>query len=927
MAHIIAHDIHKKPHTQDIKIKEDVTFFQMGFSQKILDGLFGCGFEKPSPIQLKAIPLGRCGFDLIMRAKSGTGKTLVFCVIALEMVNVQVPSVQVLMLAPTREIAVQISEVCSSIGCEMNGLKVEVFIGGMALEGDKKKVNGCHIAVGAPGRIRHLIEKGLLIVENVRLFILDEADKLMESNFQKNINFIFSKLPLSKQVIASSATYPGDLETFLSTYMCSPVLTSPDNDGPILIGLKQFVAIVPFHPNAMKQVQIKIDQLIKIFNKVQFKQSLVFSNYQSRAQSVCNKINSMGFTATYIVGNQDMKKRLEAINKLKTFKCRIMLTTDLTARGIDADNVNLVVNFDSPTDPATYLHRIGRVGRYGSYGISITIIADNELETFAQLLGSVGGSNFYVLKLPTNPDNIWTIPVSKLEKVFAKSEAKGSALRSDISTANVNDSSTIDDRIRLENDKNLNSDEDFGNEDNVITNNAQSTNNVEGTVIKNTRNIHKRNKFKARYSCLENSDDKSEKGKEIEVKCYSTLQPKVIHKFKLDPVPDSPSDWEKANEETEFEVDLTDVRQADLSDTDIENIIERLRYNFPSKKLDEESTIDITTNTESPTTDPDHQDHQNEIINSFCYFSMTDFSKNYIDEKPEEMQIKQATAWKQKLNLEIGLLNYILETMTESIQRLLYFEHIKKLKTFFNVQKQAVLCIYPEIRNEEEVNDTYLYSLSSGSLHTDLLQLYREIEKFKTFHRKSDKEFYAYFPYPVKEDEYMPNLMISKSDIDDYRNALRYFRSNPYPGEKLLEIIDFIASISEAKQYNILQKLQVVKEKSFDELLIIIRNEAANDELNEDECVENEIDESEETEQEYTTVDQEELQHIGNLNDLKTDTTYYHSPNKDINEDKMNIEQFLTPLRAETDRLHMELYKSQILWDMGYGIWDMRYGI
>nr|XP_033339798.1 probable ATP-dependent RNA helicase DDX20 [Megalopta genalis] len=124
----------------------------------------------------------------------------------------------------------------------------------MALEGDKKKVNGCHIAVGAPGRIRHLIEKGLLIVENVRLFILDEADKLMESNFQKDINFIFSKLPLSKQVIASSATYPGDLETFLSTYMCSPVLTSPDNDGPILIGLKQFVAIVPFHPNAMKQV-------------------------------------------------------------------------------------------------------------------------------------------------------------------------------------------------------------------------------------------------------------------------------------------------------------------------------------------------------------------------------------------------------------------------------------------------------------------------------------------------------------------------------------------------------------------------------------------------------------------------------------------------------------------------------------------------
>ncbi|XP_078049142.1 uncharacterized protein LOC144476290 [Augochlora pura] len=917
MAHIIAHDIHKKPHTQDIKIKEDVTFYQMGFSQKILDGLFGCGFEKPSPIQLKAIPLGRCGFDLIMRAKSGTGKTLVFCVIALEMVDIQVPSVQVLMLAPTREIAVQISEVCSSIGYEMNGLKVEVFIGGMAFDNDKKKVNGCHIAVGAPGRIRHLIEKGLLIVENVRLFILDEADKLMESSFQKDINFIFSKLPLSKQVIASSATYPGDLETFLSTYMCSPVLTSPDNDGPILIGLKQFVAIVPFHPNAMKQVQIKVDQLIKIFNKVQFKQSLVFSNYQSRAQSVCNKINSMGFTATYIAGNQDMKKRLEAINKLKTFKCRIMLTTDLTARGIDADNVNLVVNFDSPIDAATYLHRIGRAGRYGSYGISITIIADNELETFTQLLASVGGSNFYVLKLPTNPENIWTTPVSELEKIFAKSEAKESALRSDIYTESIHDLISIDDRIRLKSDKNLNSDEDFGNETNTITNNIQSTKNVKGTVKKNSKNIHKKNKFKARYSNLENSDDKNEfesikeDKKEMEVECYSTSQPKVIHKFKLDPVPDNPSDWEKANEETEFEVDLTDVRQADLSDTDIENIIERLRYNFPGKSLDVESTRDIITNTELLTTEPDHQYHQNEIINTFRHFNETDNRQNYIDEKLEEIQIKQATAWKQKLDVEIELFNYTLETVTESIQGMFYVDYIKKLKTFFSVQKQAVLCIYPEIRNEDEVNDTYLYS---GSSDTDLLQLYREIEDFKSLHRKSDKEFSAYFPYPVNVYEYMPNLMITNSDIDDYRTALQYLRSSPYPGRRLIELIEFVHSLSEAEQYNILQKLNDLKEISFDELFTIIQYEATNqDEFDQEGCVADEIYLREDIGQ-FETVDQEDVEQIGNFSYWNNDTNYYHPPNKDINEDETNIEQFLTSLRTETDRLHMELYKTQMLY-------------
>ncbi|XP_076657906.1 uncharacterized protein LOC143362019 isoform X2 [Halictus rubicundus] len=806
-----------------------------------------------------------------MRAKSGTGKTLVFCVIALEMVDVQVSSVQALMLAPTREIAVQISEVCSSIGCEMNGLKVEVFIGGMALEGDKKKVKGCHVAVGAPGRIRHLIEKGLLTLENVRLFILDEADKLMESSFQKDINFIFSKLPWNKQVIASSATYPGDLETFLSTYMSSPVLTSPDNDGPVLIGLKQFVAVVPFHPNAMKQVQIKVNELIKIFNKVQFKQSLVFSNYQSRAQSVCNKVNSMGFTATYIAGNQDMQKRLEAISKLKTFKCRIMLTTDLTARGIDADNVNLVVNFDLPTDSATYLHRIGRAGRYGSYGISITIIAENELETFTQLLTSIGGLNFYVLKLPTNPENIWVAPISTFEKVHAASDIKENTLKTDIPIESVNNLTATDDKIKLENDKNVKNNEDAGCGNNKIIYNVQSQKNIKSSAIKNTKNIHKRNKVKASSSHLETSREEDEG--ETEVAHYSTSKPKVIHKFKLDPVTDSPSHWQKVNEKTEFEVDLTDVREDDLSDADIENIIGHLRYDYPVKKLEAESAVDNVTNTENVMTNgtetltvvQNDQDEINQLISCFVT-CVTELNKcnNSAKGNTEEAQIMQADAWKQKLNIEIGLLNYMVENMAESIQRSIYLEYIQGLKTFFTTQKHAVMCVYPEIRNEDEVNDTYLYS---GSLGGDLLRVYKEIEDFKSLHRKSDREFYAHFPYPVKEDEYMPNLMLTKSGIENYRSALHYLRSTPYPAETLGEIINFIASLSETKKHDVMLKLQAEKGRTLDELLMIVRDEAASDELSEDKRVQNDVESSDKVEEEEDiTMDQEKLEQKTNAN-------------------------------------------------------------
>ncbi|XP_076279914.1 uncharacterized protein LOC143208882 isoform X2 [Lasioglossum baleicum] len=637
--------------------------------------------------------------------------------------------------------------------------------------------------------------------------------------------------------------------------MCSPVLTFPDNDGPILLGLKQFVAIVPFHPNAMKQVQIKINELVRIFNKVQFKQSLVFSNYQSRAQSVCNKINSMGFTATYIAGNQDMQKRLEAINKLKKFKCRIMLTTDLTARGIDADNVNLVVNFDSPTDAATYLHRIGRAGRYGSYGISITIIADNELETFTQLLTSVGGLNFYVLKLPTDPGNIWTDPVSTFEKIHAASDIKENALKADIPIESVNNLTVTDDKITLENDKNVENNELSESGNNIITYNVQSSKNVK-------RNV-KRNKVKAGSSRLEIS--REEDGGELEVKHYSISKPKVIHKFKLDPVADSPSHWQKVNEMTEFDVDLTDVREDDVADADIENIIGHLRYDYPVKKVDAESVIDnvntedATINeTETPAVAQNHQDEINELISCFVT-CVTDLNKynSCANVNTEEAQIKQADVWKQKLNIEIGLLNYMMETMAESIQRSIHLEYIQGLKTLFLTQKHAVLCVYPEIRNEDEINDTYLFS---GSLGGDLLQAYKEIEDFKSLHRKSDKEFYAYFPYPVKEDEHMPNLMLTKSDIEDYRSALRYLRSTPYPAETIVEIIKLIASISEAKKHDVMQKLQAQKERSLDELLMIIQNEATSDELSKDKCVQNDVDSSEKVEKEDITMDQEKLE-------------------------------------------------------------------
>ncbi|KOC60163.1 putative ATP-dependent RNA helicase DDX20 [Habropoda laboriosa] len=859
MSHIIAHDINKKPRTRDIKIQEDVTFFQMGFSQKILDGLSVCGFQKPSPVQLKAIPLGRCGFDLIVRAKSGTGKTLVFCVISLEMIDIEVSSVQVLILAPTREIAVQISEVFSSVGCEIKGLKVEVFIGGIAIGSDKKKLNDCHIAVGAPGRIRHLIDKGFLKVENVRLFVLDEADKLMETSFQKDIKIINN----------SSATYPGDLETFLGMYMCSPVQVSPDNDESVLIGLKQFIAIVPSHPNAMKQVQIKVEELIKIFKKVPFKQSLVFSNYQSRAQSVCNKINFLGFTATYIAGNQDMSKRLEAINKLKMFKCRIMLTTDLTARGIDADNVNLVVNLDLPIDAPTYLHRIGRAGRYGSYGISITIIAENEFETLKQLLTSVGGPNFYVLKLPSNYSNdIWTTPTTKFEKFYAKSDACTiNQHEVKLFTKAINDLPVTNTNMELQNNISSEDNEVVSNIKKDGTNNTQFSNEekVKSNIVEPVDNFHKgsfhlkdvsnlQNKIKVNSLFVQSTniihepDHTKKNKKQITNILYNLCKPQVKHNFTLHYSTNNLSNWQKLNENVVFEVDLSNIKD-NLSSSDIDTIIEHTKYSFHDKNVEENSSYlnCISTNLDVENTISrniifDKMQNTDSTQVAHCKENSTISTdtltmSNEMQDSTDEVLLKQAFAWKQKLDFEIKLLMNTTKLMKESIQKFIYQQHINMLKIFYKIQKQALLCVYPEIRNDDEINDTYLYSAST--IGENVLEMYKGIEDFKSSHRISGEKFSAYFPYPVKADSHMPNLMISKIDTENYLNALQYLYSNPCPRETLLQIIDIVTFINKTKQCNLIKKLEALKNSSLDILLATIQSELFSKELDENKYIQN----------------------------------------------------------------------------------------
>ncbi|KPJ07214.1 putative ATP-dependent RNA helicase DDX20 [Papilio machaon] len=397
---VLAHDINEGHRTQDVRISQDITFDTMLLNTRTLQGLNDSGFHRPSPIQLHGIPLGKCGFDLLLEAKSGTGKTAVFSVIALEKIDIN-KGLQVVILAPTREIAMQIHDVIKQIGVRYEGLCVEVVMGGLPVLDDVEKFKkNVHIVVGSPGRLKHLIQDKYIVTTSVRLLILDEADKLMEKSFEADINYIHSVLPQQKQVIMSSATFPESSKNFIENYVQNAQHICPESTN-VLLGIEQRVTLVKYSSNIVKQTQYKFVELLKILSNRQFKQCLIFCNYQARVGELHKMLNKEKWPAGQLYGQQQQTERLDALKILQEYKCRLLIATDLAARGIDASNVDLVINFESPCNWETYLHRIGRAGRFGSYGLAITILSEGvEHNNFKSLIES--------LKLPFLLKDFWS---------------------------------------------------------------------------------------------------------------------------------------------------------------------------------------------------------------------------------------------------------------------------------------------------------------------------------------------------------------------------------------------------------------------------------------------------------------------------------------------------------------------------------------
>ncbi|KAI9246275.1 ATP-dependent RNA helicase DHH1 [Phascolomyces articulosus] len=354
-----------RPQTEDVTQTKGNEFEDYFLKRELLMGIFEAGFERPSPIQEESIPIALTGRDILARAKNGTGKTAAFVIPTLEKVNSKKNKIQALILVPTRELALQTSQVCKTLGKHL-GVQVMVTTGGTTLKDDIMRLGEIvHIVVGTPGRILDLASKGVADFSEATTFVMDEADKLLSPEFTPVIEQLIQFFPNDRQIMLFSATFPMVVKSFREKHLVKPYEINLMDDLT-LKGVTQFYAYV--------EEKQKVHCLNTLFSKLQINQSIIFCNSTNRVELLAKKITELGYSCFYSHARMLQSNRNRVFHDFRGGVCRNLVCSDLLTRGIDIQAVNVVINFDFPKNAETYLHRIGRSGRYGHLGLAINLI-------------------------------------------------------------------------------------------------------------------------------------------------------------------------------------------------------------------------------------------------------------------------------------------------------------------------------------------------------------------------------------------------------------------------------------------------------------------------------------------------------------------------------------------------------------------------
>ena len=353
------------------------TFDDLNLKPDLLRGIYGYGFEKPSAIQQKAILPIIKERDVIAQAQSGTGKTAAFAIGSLQLIDVTKDDIQCLVLSPTRELAQQTAIVYQFLG-ECLKVKVTLLIGGTKLGADLDKLReGPQVLVGSPGRVLDLIRRKQINLSELKTFILDEADEMLSKGFIDNIKEIISLIPTTSKILLFSATMPKEIIEITKKFMKDPAKILVKNEELTLEGIKQYYVYL--------KKEDKLDVLLQIYRGIEIAQAIIYCNSKKTVDFVSNELKKKGHMVSSIHGDLKQFERDQVMRDFRNGATRVLITTDLLARGIDVYQVSLVINYELPREKETYIHRIGRSGRFGRKGNAINFVTPAEKEELDSL--------------------------------------------------------------------------------------------------------------------------------------------------------------------------------------------------------------------------------------------------------------------------------------------------------------------------------------------------------------------------------------------------------------------------------------------------------------------------------------------------------------------------------------------------------------
>jgi len=368
-------------------------FDDMGLREELLRGIYAYGFEKPSAIQQRGIQPILLKHDTIAQAQSGTGKTATFAISSLQKVDLTNKACQVLILSPTRELAVQTGKVITALGDYMD-IIIHGCVGGTAVRDDIRALeDGVHIVVGTPGRVYDMISRRALRLDDVCLFVLDEADEMLSRGFKDQIYEVFRYLPEKVQVALFSATMPLGVLEVTTRFMRDPIRILVKRDELTLEGIKQFYI-------AVEKEEWKLDTLCDLYETLTITQAIIYCNTRRKVDWLMEKMQQRDFTVSAMHGDMDQRERDLIMREFRSGSSRVLITTDLLARGIDVQQVSLVINYDLPTNRENYIHRIGRSGRFGRKGVAINFLTEGDVRFLHDI------EQFYNTSIEEMPVNV-----------------------------------------------------------------------------------------------------------------------------------------------------------------------------------------------------------------------------------------------------------------------------------------------------------------------------------------------------------------------------------------------------------------------------------------------------------------------------------------------------------------------------------------